>query len=156
MDAFSFLQEELRKALRNAGRPSRLLVGVSGGADSVALLMTACALRDETAESALQPLTVAALHVQHDLRDAATEDAAFVQALCEKLHVPCFLEQVHVPRDGSVEDAARLVRYQAFGRVYQAFQTDALLLAHHMDDQAETVLMHLVYGGGAAGLSGMR
>ncbi len=156
MDAFSFLQVELRKALRNAGRPSRLLVGVSGGADSVALLMTVCAWRDEVAKNGSHSLTVAALHVQHDLRDAAKEDAAFVQALCERLQVPCFLERVHVPRDGSVEDAARQVRYQAFGRVYQAFHADALLLAHHMDDQAETVLMHLVYGGGAAGLSGMR
>lgn len=146
----------MRKALRNAGKPARLLLGVSGGADSAALLLTACALREKLTKNDPDSLTVAAVHVQHDLREAAKEDAAFVRALCEKLRVPCFAEMVHVPRDGSTEAAARQMRYQAFTRVYQAFRADALLLAHHMDDQAETVLMRLVYGGGAAGLSGMR
>lgn len=135
-------------ALKKAGPPQRLLVGVSGGADSVALLRLLCHFREET--------RLKVIHVRHDLRAEAEDDAHFVEALCETLDVPCEVYAVHVPRTGSVEDAARAARYEAFAQAYKAFDADALALAHHMDDQAETVLMHLAHGCGANGLAGMR
>ena len=148
MDISSLLIARVGGALKKAGPPKRLLVGVSGGADSVALLRLLCHFREET--------RLKVIHVRHDLRAEAADDAHFVELLCETLDVPCEVCAVHVPRVGSVEDAARAARYEAFAQAYKDFHADALALAHHMDDQAETVLMHLAHGCGANGLAGMR
>ena len=148
MDISSLLSTRVGGALKSAGMPARLLVGVSGGADSVALLRLLCGFREET--------RLKVIHVRHDLRDAADGDARFVEALCASLGIPCEVVAVHVPREGSVEDAARRARYAAFGGAYRRFDADALALAHHMDDQAETMLLHLAHGCGANGLGGMR
>lgn len=150
MDALFSLPDLVGRALNGAGAPKKLLVGVSGGADSVALLRAICDLR------AKRWLQVTAVHVHHGLRERAEKDAAFVQDLCGALDVPLALERVRVEPSGSVEDAARRARYAAFKAVYLRAGAQALLLAHHMDDQAETALMHLLYGGGARGVSGMR
>lgn len=150
MDISSYLLGKVRRALRDAGAPQTLLIGVSGGADSVALLRLLCALRAE------EGLSLYAVHVQHDLRANAGLDAEFVVSLCAALGVPCAVRPVHVERRGSVEDAARKARYVAFSDEYSKKDAQALVLAHHLNDQAETVLLHLAYGAGAGALGGMR
>ncbi len=131
-----------------------LLVALSGGPDSVALLRTMCALRD------VRGFAVRAAHVEHGLRgEASREDARFCERLCASLSVPFTCD--HAALDGGMtasgaEERAREARYALLIRRAKACGADALLTAHHLDDQAETVLGRLVRGGGARGLSGMR
>lgn len=126
--------------------PPRILVGLSGGADSVALLLMLL----ET------PREISAVHVHHGLRGPeADADEAFVQALCKRLGVPLYCYRA-IPPEHPSEAWAREARYGFFRQAQQKTGVDALALAHHMDDQAETVLIHLLRGAGLQGLSGMR
>lgn len=124
-----------------------MLIALSGGVDSVALF---CILMKMRANDAFQ---LAAVHVHHGLRETADRDAVFCENLCKQYHVPFFLKHVHL--SSSSENDARTARYKAFAEVYQDWQADALVLAHHQADQAETVLLHLLRGCGGKGLAGM-
>ncbi|NLV58774.1 MAG: tRNA lysidine(34) synthetase TilS [Clostridiales bacterium] len=136
------------------GQGATLLAGVSGGVDSAALLHALVLLRQEAG------FRLWAAHLDHGLRGAASgEDAAFVQALCRELDVPLLLRHAHLPGDmdsPGMEDLARRTRRAFFLSAMEEVQADAVLLAHHQDDQAETVLMRLLRGAGAQGLGGMR
>ncbi|HPS80974.1 MAG TPA: tRNA lysidine(34) synthetase TilS, partial [Candidatus Limiplasma sp.] len=131
-----------------------LLVALSGGADSVALLRAVCAL------GAKHGFVTRAAHVEHGLRGAASrEDALFCERLCAGLSVPFTLD--HARLQGGMcapgaENRAREARYALLIARAKACRADGLLLAHHLDDQAETVLARLIRGSGARGLSGMR
>lgn len=151
------LCEAVRRALDGCGllrADARLLCGVSGGADSVALLQALCRVRAQAG------FTLRAVHVQHGLRgEASAEDERFVRALCEALCVELRVETLSLPGDmdtPGMETLARRERRSAFARAVRSTGADALLLAHHRDDQAETVLMHLLRGSGLRGLCGMR
>ncbi|MGC9333130.1 MAG: tRNA lysidine(34) synthetase TilS [Anaerolineae bacterium] len=132
-----------------------VVVGVSGGADSLCLLHVLCRLADELGLS----LTVAHLH--HGLRGAeADADARYVRQLAADWGLPCTLEQQDVTaiarRYGlAIEEAARRARYAFLGRVAEAVGARFIAVGHHADDQAETVLMHWIRGSGLAGLRGM-
>jgi tRNA(Ile)-lysidine synthase len=119
----------------------RVAVGLSGGMDSVVLLH---ALRAHPG--------LAAIHVHHGLSPNADAWAAFCRRLCKRLGVPLAVRKAMVQRRGQgLEAAAREARYAAFKSV----KCDAVVLAHHLDDQAETVLMNLLRGAGRRGASGM-
>jgi len=150
------LTTAVQGALESAGLwkdGTALLIGVSGGCDSVALLHAACRLR------AQKNLLVHAVHVQHGLRGAdSLEDERFVRALCESLHVPLTVENAGLTGDmhtPGMEALARDSRRRIFANLLSSLNADALLTAHHRDDQAETVLMHLLRGSGLTGLCGM-
>ena len=151
------LKEAVCLSLESAGllkSDARLMCGVSGGCDSVALLHALCALRREV------PFTLFACHVQHGLRgDQSDADEQFVRSLCHELNVPLQVENAGL--DGSMHDPgmetlARNRRRAIFLRQMESLQLDALLTAHHRDDQTETVLMHLLRGSGMEGLCGMK
>jgi tRNA(Ile)-lysidine synthase len=125
----------------------RVLVGVSGGADSVALLATLVVLAP-----ALR-LDVHVLHVDHQLRPGSGADATFVQDIAARLGVPAGVERVRVPPGGSVEAAARLVRHTALETAARRLGAHRIALGHTADDQAETVLMRLLDGAGVRGLA---
>lgn len=124
---------------------------VSGGADSVALLL-ACA---RAASVLNRPLY--AFHAEHGLRgESGREDARFVSELCARLDIPLISVSLALdPSASGVESRAREARYLAAARAASE-RGAALLTAHHMDDQAETVLLSLLRGGGTRGLGGMR
>ena len=125
--------------------PQRLLVGLSGGADSVALLLL---LMDAGKQ-------VTAVHVNHGLRgDASDGDEAFVRALCVKHQVPLLTYRADPP-DNPGENWAREARYGFFREAMAQTGAEALVLAHHRDDQAGTLLLHLLRGAGLTGLTGM-
>ena len=132
------------------------VVGVSGGADSVALLHMLTALAPSMG------FTVCAAHFNHGIRGAAADaDEAFVQRLCARLGVPLFCGQADVPslaesRGQTLEQAAREARYAFLEEARVHFGADVIAVAHHMDDQAETLLLHLARGAGLAGLVGMK
>lgn len=100
------------------------------------------------------PITLSAVHVHHGISPNADAWAAFCDALCNGLGVPLAIERVDVARDSGegLEAAARRMRHAVFA----ALDADAVALAHHRDDQAETVLLNLLRGAGVAGAAGMR
>jgi tRNA(Ile)-lysidine synthase len=127
-------------------RGKRVAVGLSGGLDSVALLRL---LRDQAPRYGIR---LSALHVNHGLSPNAGAWENFCQALCLEWGVPFKALKVSVRRQAhGLEAAAREARLAAFGKA----RADALALAHHLDDQAETVLFNLLRGTGLAGASGM-
>jgi tRNA(Ile)-lysidine synthase len=151
------LLSAVEAALRRAGilgTGRTLLVALSGGADSVALLRTVHTL------GSLHGFTVRAAHVEHGLRgEASLEDARFCERLCAELSVPFTCDKANLAGNMAspgVEERAREARHTLLLRRARECHADALLFAHHRDDQAETVLSHLLRGSGARGLSGMR
>lgn len=137
-----------------AGVPARrrLVIGVSGGVDSMLLLAL---VREFSAQQLPTPLPILAVHVHHGLSPHADDWAREVERVCTVIGVTPVVSQVKVDRTlPSLESAARAARHAAFAAVLQP--GDALLLAHHADDQAETVLLRLLRGTGLTGLGAMR
>ncbi len=130
-----------------------VLVGVSGGADSVALLAVLNRLRPAWG------LTLTAAHFNHKTRAAESDrDEAFVRTLCKFtgiVFVCGSLKEATRPRGMSMEDFLRRSRYAFFEKARRIAGANRIALGHHQDDQAETVLMNLIRGAGLAGLSGI-
>jgi tRNA(Ile)-lysidine synthase len=142
----------------------RICAAVSGGADSVALLILLHAANAQPRNSL--GVGLSAVHVHHGLRgDEADADLAFVESLCQRLEVPLHVHRTSVPdrlasarasgEHETIEEAARNLRYAVFHRLLAEGHADAILTAHTLDDQAETVLMKLLRGAWTEGLSGI-
>lgn len=133
----------------------KLVVGVSGGADSVCLLHLLKECQREW------KLSLFVVHIHHGIRGAAADcDAAFVADLSEHMGLPFFLVRGDVPalsRESgmSEEEAGRKFRYEKLEQIRREQGADYIAVAHHRDDQAETVLFRLFRGSGARGLAGM-
>ena len=133
-----------------SGVTGSVLAGVSGGADSMALMLLLLEKRQRG------DVRLAAVHVNHGLRGEASDgDEAFVRAFCKAHDVTLYTYRL-TPPDNPGEAWAREARYAAFAKAMQASGADCLCLAHHRDDQTETLLMHLMRGSGLDGLCGMR
>jgi tRNA(Ile)-lysidine synthase len=133
-------------------RGQRILLGLSGGADSVALLHALMALRSKF------HFELAAAHVNHRLRGTESDrDEAFVRDLCARLEVPLTLERIRGldPAAGNLEARARDARRSALFAAAEAAGADYVALAHQADDQAETVMLRLLRGAGIDGLGAM-
>jgi tRNA(Ile)-lysidine synthase len=137
-------------------KEARVIVAVSGGADSVALLLALDELL--AAERLILSLTVA--HLDHGLRASSPEDALWVEELAGRLGYDfeleraCIGERAARARD-NLEQAARRARYEFLSRRAAGLDAQTVLTAHTLDDQAETVLLRLLRGSGAEGLGGM-
>jgi tRNA(Ile)-lysidine synthase len=142
----------------------RICAAVSGGADSVALLLLLHAA-NALPRNALG-VGLSAVHVHHGLRGAeADADLAFVESLCLRLAVPLHVHHASVPervarsraagRPETIEEAARALRYDCFAALIAQGHADSVLTAHTLDDQAETVLMKLLRGAWTEGLGGI-
>lgn len=145
-----FIQE---KGLAGVGE--KWLVGVSGGPDSVCLLHLLSQMREELG------ITIHAVHLNHGLRGKeAQADARYVAGLAARLGIPVSVEKRDIrafkkQHHSSLEEAAREVRYLFFHEQSLTFNAGSVALAHTADDQAETVLLHLIWGTGSRGLRGM-
>lgn len=134
----------------------KVIAGVSGGADSVCLFLMLLELREKIG------FDLIAVHVHHGLRgEAADQDQRFVEALCEQHRIPleifCVnLESIAKKRKQSLEEAGRMVRREAFDSVCQKYGGNKIALAHHQNDNAETLLWNLSRGTGLDGLGGIR
>lgn len=129
-------------------RGARLVVAVSGGPDSLALLHCLVPLQES------MNLRLHVVHVDHRLRSTSHDDAEFVRRSADQLGLPCTVMAVDVS-SGSPEEAARDARYGALAKVVAHQGVDAIALGHTLDDQAETVLLHMVRGAGLTGLRAM-
>jgi len=128
----------------------RLLVALSGGPDSVALLH---ALERIHRHFHFQ---LAAAHLNHGLRGAESDrDEDFVRQLCEQLRIELVVERATGLKPPNLEERARELRYQFLNRAADTLKAQFIMLGHHRDDQAETVLLRLLRGSGIAGLAGM-
>ena len=154
MTADAFLTRLSRDCLILPG--SHVLVALSGGADSTALL---CLLLDIAEQ---YPLRVSCAHVEHGIRGGESlEDLDFVRALCGEKGVALYAAHVDAPAYAKahgcgMEDAARRLRYDFLYQTADAIGADAIALAHHAMDQAETVLIHAMRGSDVRGLCAMR
>lgn len=140
------------KSLLSAGclsllsRYNRLFIAFSGGLDSTVLLYTLAA----------QPALVSkliAVHINHGLSPNAQIWQEHCQQFCNDLKLPLVIKQVNFKRHANIEEAARKARYSAFEQLIE--QDDCLVLAHHLNDQAETLLLQLFRGAGIDGLASM-
>lgn len=132
-----------------------VLVGLSGGADSVCLLHFLHYL------AAKQHFALAAVHVNHGLRgEEAERDQQFCEQLCKRLDIDCFVQRVNAKAVAqqyglSPEHGARKARYDAYAQVCTEWGGSKLALGHHLDDQVETILLNLLRGTKAKGLAGI-
>jgi tRNA(Ile)-lysidine synthase len=146
--------QHLRRSWRLAGEPSSVVLGYSGGADSLALLV----LLHELVR--LEPVALLAVHVDHVMRPESADEAEVVRQNAESLGVPIVVERLVervLDRHAGVglEEAMRRERYAVLARV--AGEREAVVaVAHHRRDQAETVLLHLMRGASLGGMAGMR
>jgi tRNA(Ile)-lysidine synthase len=152
------LKEKVDKTIKKYGMLSkgdRVLIGLSGGPDSVALLYILLQL------APIFKLSLTVAHLNHKFRGQESDkDAEYVQEVARKLQLPVIMESRHVPafikKEGlSPEDGARRVRYDFFLQAARRTKANKIALGHNADDQAETVLMRFLRGSGSEGLSGI-
>ena len=133
----------------------KVLVAVSGGADSLCLLIALHALKQEMC------FELEVVHVEHGIRgEESVADAKFVENVCKELNVPCQIYHVDVPTFAEEhglghEEAARRLRYEVFEKLASEKKAK-VALAHHQEDNAETILFQMVRGSSLTGLCGMQ
>lgn len=149
------LKEKVKNTIQKYNlikKGDKIVVGVSGGPDSVALLYLLNALKKELR------LSLHVAHLDHMLRPASPQDREYVENLAQKLRLPVTAGQINVgelARKGSLEEIARNARLGFLFKVAKDVKADKIALGHNLDDQAETVLMRILRGTGLYGLSGI-
>ncbi|WP_313390673.1 tRNA lysidine(34) synthetase TilS [Acinetobacter sp.] len=132
------------KQLQDFPAETKFLIGCSGGVDSMLLLHLMFFLCPEK---------VRAIYIDHQLQALSADWGKFVAHQCQQLNIPCIIQPVHVA-SGNLEQQARNSRYQAYLQHLQA--DEMLVLAHHQQDQAETLMLRLLSGAGVDGLAAMK
>jgi tRNA(Ile)-lysidine synthase len=156
------LAQSTRDALRlgvdnRTSAPPQLAIALSGGLDSVVLLDSICRLHQTHTTKSDSP-RIFAFHIHHGLQKAADEWLLFCEALAKKYKIGFDFRLLHIDtksNSGNIEARARSARYEALTELCAYHGVEDLLLAHHQNDQAETVLLQLLRGAGVAGLSSM-
>jgi len=133
----------------------KIVIGVSGGPDSICLFDALLKLKDEL------NLSLYVVHINHCIREEANIEEAYVTELCEKLKIPFFSKKVDVTNlakeeKKTVEEMARNVRYETFNEVLRKVGANKIAVAHNANDLAETVIMNLIRGSGIKGLCGIQ
>jgi len=150
--------EKLKGTIHRFGllkKGDRVVVALSGGPDSVALLYGLLAIQPEFG------LRLYVAHLNHKLRgDESDEDERFAKELAVRLKLKCFSKRIDVKREAkrkkvSIEEGAREIRYRYLQKLANQIKADKIAVGHQADDQAETFLMRLLRGAGGAGLSGI-
>ncbi len=132
-----------------------IIVGVSGGADSVCVLLILHSLQREL------DLKITAVHINHMIRTEAVDDEKFVKDLCGKLSIPCISFKIDVKmiaqrEKKTLEEAGRKARYDIFYKTMKKYHADKIAVAHHQNDQAETFLYRCARGTGIYGAGAMK
>ncbi|MDO8489532.1 MAG: tRNA lysidine(34) synthetase TilS [Candidatus Omnitrophota bacterium] len=130
----------------------KILIGVSGGPDSLTLLLQLAGLKPK------MRIALHVAHMDHGLRMNSAADALFVERLSKKLNIPVTVNRLSpklIQKKGSLEEICREARLDFFIKTAKKIKADKVALGHNLDDQAETVLMRLLRGTGLSGLSGI-
>lgn len=139
---------KLKLDLKPIPKGSTVVVGVSGGRDSMALMHALLKQRPD--------LQIIAAHVNHGLRADSDEDADFVEGMMQRWEVPCEMFKPRPPEDGNTEEWGREKRYEFFEKLLKKHKADFVLTAHHQDDDFESMMLHFLRGTRVKGLCGMK
>lgn len=136
----------LQQMLAQIPHFKRVVVGISGGADSVALAHALHTLGYE----------VILAHLNHGLRGVESDaDQVFIERLAQKWGLPLAVTQLNMPKEGNLENHCRQIRYEFLEEVRQKYRAKFIAVAHHQKDQVESILMHMERGAGPRGMCGM-
>ena len=135
-------------------RNDKIVVGVSGGPDSICLLHILNAIKLEL------NFEIYVAHINHMIRSEAEEETNYVIDFCNKLQIPCYVKKVDVLKKSNIEkigteEAGRKVRYDFFEEVLLKVKANKIAIAHNSNDNAETILMNIFRGTGISGLKGI-
>ena len=145
-------RHQLVSRVREAIQDQDIVVGVSGGGDSIALLLLCVAASMQQSSS----FTVIVGHIHHGLRDESDDELLRVKDICKRFGVKCITKKIAVQsKNGSLAAGARDARYEALCSIANEHHISTIAVAHHADDQLETMLMALCRGGGMRQLAGM-
>lgn len=133
-----------------------VIVAVSGGPDSMCLLDNLLSIKEK-----LEIKEIVVAHVNHQIREEAQSETEYVEEYCKHKKIRCFTKYVNIPQIAleqriGTEEAGRNERYKFFDEVAQKINADKIAIAHNLNDNAETVLMHLMRGSGISGLCGIK
>ena len=147
------LEEKVLKTIKKyelIEQGDTIVVGVSGGPDSMALLNVLINLKYK----------VVVAHINHGLREESDEETQFVQNFCKEKNIPCYVKKANVAdlaknEKVGTEEAGRKLRYEFFEEVAKKENANKIATAHNANDNAETVLMNIIRGSGTSGLKGI-
>ena len=151
------LEEKVRKTIREYNlieKNDSIVVGVSGGPDSMTLLSILLKLKEEF------NLKIYVAHVNHMLRENAIKDEEYVKEFCEKNNIEMFIKKANISEIAKkekigLEEAGRNIRYNFFEEVLKNTKSNKIAIAHNLNDKAETIIMNTLRGSGVSGLKGI-
>lgn len=151
------LEEKVRKTIRKFNlieKNDSIVVGVSGGPDSMTLLSILLKLKEEF------HLKIYVAHVNHMLRENAIKDEEYVKEFCEKNNIEIFIKKANISEIAQkekigLEEAGRNIRYNFFEEVLKNTKSNKIAIAHNLNDKAETIIMNTLRGSGVSGLKGI-
>ena len=151
------LKEEVLETIKKYNlieNGDRIVLGVSGGPDSISMLNILYELKDELG------IEIYVAHINHGLRENAKIDEEFVKEFCKKRNIKCFVLNADVGKlaqeeKTGLEETGRNVRYEFFDQILEKTKSNKIAIAHNMNDNAETVIMNIVRGSGLSGIKGI-
>lgn len=151
------IEEKIKQTIRENGliyTGDKIVVGVSGGPDSMCLLHVLNKLKNE------MQFEIVVAHVNHMIRKEADVETEYVQEYCKKNNIECFIKKIDVLKEASkdkigTEEEGRKIRYNFFEEVRTRINANRIATAHNANDNAETILMNLMRGAGISGLKGI-
>ena len=134
----------------------RVVVGVSGGPDSISLLDILNKLKNEKKLN----FEIICVHINHQIREEANDDELFVQNYCKKNQIKFYCKRIDVIKYANnnkigLEEAGRILRYDFFEEIMQKEKANKIAIAHNKNDKAETIIMNIIRGTGISGLKGI-
>ncbi|MFH1423148.1 MAG: tRNA lysidine(34) synthetase TilS [Planctomycetota bacterium] len=149
------IEKKIIAAVKKYGlftQKSKILVGFSGGSDSLCLIYAL----NRISKSGEYPAELHLCHINHRLRPDSNKDEEFCRSVAEKLQMPITVKQLNFNSNrGGIEEKARILRYETLHSVANEIDASSIAVGHTLDDQAETVLMRLLRGAGVRGLAGI-
>ena len=151
------LKDEVLKTIKTynlINKGDKVVVGVSGGPDSICLLHVLYTLKQELG------IEIFVAHINHMIREAADSETQYVQNFCKKLGIKCFVKKENVTylakqqRKGT-EEIGRQIRYEFFNEILTETDSNKIATAHNSNDRAETVILNILRGSGISGLKGI-
>ena len=151
------LKDEVLKTIKTynlINKGDKVVVGVSGGPDSICLLHVLYTLKQELG------IEIFVAHINHMIREAADSETQYVQNFCKKLDIKCFVKKENVTylakqQKKGTEEIGRQIRYEFFNEMLTEIDSNKIATAHNSNDRAETVILNILRGSGISGLKGI-
>ena len=154
------LEEKVKETIKKYGLikdKEKIVVGVSGGPDSICLLN----ILNEIKNEGTIKFEIIVCHINHMIREEAGDDERFVEEYCKEKQIPFFSKHIEIEKVAKnekigTEEAGRIARYEFFEEILKKEKADKIATAHTKNDNAETVLMNIIRGSGVSGLKGIK